>query len=83
MIPSRPMNDMIPMLVQVMNSGRDPMALLQQMAMQNPQIAQAVALMQGKSPQQLEIMVRNMAGEKGIDLNEMIRQLGINNASRR
>ena len=83
MIPSRPMNDMIPMLVQVMNSGRDPMALLQQMAMQNPQIAQAVALMRGKSPQQLETMVRNMAGERGIDLNEMIRQLGINNASRR
>ena len=44
---------------------------------------QAVALMQGKSPQQLETMVRNMAGEQGIDLNEMIRQLGINNASRR
>ena len=78
-----PQNNPIAMLVQAMNNGGNPMALMQQMAMQNPQIAQAMALMQGKSPQQLETIVRNMAGERGIDLNEMIRQLGINNASRR
>lgn len=73
----------VAMLVQIMNNGGNPMAAMQQMAMQNPQIAQAMTLMQGKSPQQLETMVRNMAGERGIDINEMIRQLGINNASRR
>ena len=76
-------NNTIAMLVQAMNNGGNPVALMQQMAMQNPQIAQAMTLMQGKSPQQLESMVRNMAGERGIDINEMIRQLGINNASRR
>ena len=76
-------NNPVAMLVQAMNNGGNPMALMQQMAMQNPQIAQAMSLMQGKSPQQLETMVRNMAGERGIDINEMIRQLGINNASRR
>lgn len=74
-------NNPLMMLVQAMNSGKNPMALLQQMAPQNPQIAQAMSLMQGKSPQQLEQMARNMAGERGIDLNQMIRQLGINNAS--
>ena len=71
------------MLVQAMNSGQNPMALLQQMAPQNPQIAQAFQMMQGKTPQQLEQMARNMAGERGIDINQMMRQLGINNASRR
>ena len=76
-------NNPVDMLVQAMNNGGNPMALMQQMAMQNPQLAQAMILMQGKSPQQLETMVRNMAGERGIDINEMIRQLGINNASRR
>ena len=76
-------NNPVSMLVQAMNNGGNPVALMQQMAMQNPQIAQAMTLMQGKSPQQLETMVRNMAGERGIDINEMIRQLGINNASRR
>ena len=74
-------NNPIAMLVQAMNNGGNPVALMQQMAMQNPQIAQAMTLMQGKSPQQLEAMVRNMAGERGIDINEMIRSLGINNAS--
>ena len=82
MLPN-PQSNPIAMLVQAINNGGKPMALMQQMAMQNPQIAQAMTLMQGKSPQQLEQMVRNMAGELGIDLNEMIRQLGINNASRR
>ena len=51
-------NNPLMMLVQAMNSGQNPMALLQQMA-------------------------RNMAGERGIDINQMMRQLGINNASRR
>ena len=76
-------NNPLAVLVQSMNSGKNPMALLQQMARQNPQIAQAMSLMQGKSPQQLEQMARNMAGERGIDINQMMRQLGINNASRR
>lgn len=76
-----PMNNPLMMLVQAMNSGQNPMALMQQMAGQNPQIAQAMRLMQGKNPQQLEQMARSMAGERGIDLNQMMRQLGINNAS--
>lgn len=76
-----PMNNPLMMLVQAMNSGQNPMALLQQMAPQNPQVAQAMRLMQGKNPQQLEQMAQSMAGERGIDLNQMIRQLGINNAS--
>ena len=78
-----PMNNPLMMLIQAMNSGQNPMALMQQMAGQNPQIAQAMRLMQGKNPQQLEQMARSMAGERGIDLNQMMRQLGINNASYR
>ena len=74
-------NNPIMMLVQAMNSGGNPMALLQQMAPQSPQIAQAMRMMQGKNPQQLEQMARGMAQERGIDINQMIRQLGINNAS--
>ncbi len=76
-----PMNNPIPLLVQAMNSGKDPMSLMQMMSGQNPQIAQAFQMMQGKNPQQLQTMAQNMAQERGIDLNQMIRQLGINNAS--
>lgn len=74
-------NNPLMALVQVMNSGGNPLALLQQMAPQNPQAFQALQMMQGKNPQQLEQMARSMAQERGIDLNQMIRQLGINNAS--
>lgn len=76
-----PMNSPVLMLVQAMNNGGNPMQLIQQMAGQNPQIAQAFRMMQGKNPQQLEQMARGMAQERGIDINQMIRQLGINNAS--
>ena len=74
-------NNPLMALVQVINSGGNPMALLQQMAPQNPQAFQALQMMQGKNPQQLEQMARGMAQERGIDINQMIRQLGINNAS--
>lgn len=75
-----PMNNPVMMLVQAMNNGGNPLALLQQMAPQNPQAFQALQMMRGKNPQQLEQMARSMAQERGIDLNQMIRQLGINNA---
>ena len=80
---NQPMNNMIPMLVQAMNGGGNPMALMQMMAQRNPQVAQVVNLMQGKSPQQLQAMAQNMAQERGVDINQMLRDLGINNASYR
>lgn len=81
MFPMAPMNNPIMMLVQGMNSGKNPMQMIQSMAGQNPQIAQAFQMMQGKSPQQLQTMAQNMAKERGIDLNEMMRKLGINHAT--
>lgn len=82
MYPMAPMNNPVMALVQAMQHGRNPMALMQAMAQQNPQVAQALQMMQGKSPQQLQSMAQNMARERGVDLNQMLRQMGIN-ASRR
>lgn len=81
MFPMAPMNNPVLALVQAMQQGRNPMALMQTMAQQNPQVAQALQMVQGRSPQQLQQMAQNMARERGIDINQMIRQLGINNAS--
>lgn len=80
-----PMNnrDPIAMLMSLVQSGGNPNALIGQLAQQNPQISQAMRMMQGKTPQQLESMARNMAADRGIDINEMMRQLGVNNAGRR
>ena len=80
-----PMNnrDPIAMLMSLVQSGGNPNALIGQLAQQNPQISQAMRMMQGKTPQQLESMARNMAADRGIDINEMMRQLGVNGANRR
>lgn len=82
MYPMAPMNNPVMALVQAMQQGRNPMALMQTMAQQNPQVAQALQMVQGRSPQQLQQMAQNMAKERGIDLNQLLRQMGIN-ASRR
>lgn len=78
-----PMNNPLMMLVQAMNNGGNPMALMQQMAGQNPQIARAMQMIQGKNSQQLEQIARNMAKEQGVDINQMIRDLGIASPSNR
>lgn len=82
MYPMHPMNNPVMALVQAMQQGRNPMALMQTMAQQNPQVAQALQMMQGKSPQQLQQMAQNMARERGVDLNQMLRQMGINASQR-
>ena len=53
------------------------MQMLQQMAGQNPQAAQAMRLIQGKNPQQLRQIAENMAKERGVDLDQMARQMGL------
>ena len=78
-----PMNNPLMMLVQTMRGGGDPMQLLQKMAGQNPQVAQALKMIQGKNPQQLKTMSENMAKERGVSINDIARQLGINNPSNR
>lgn len=71
------MNNPVMMLLNAARNGGNPMQLMQQMAMQDPRIAQAQQMMQGKSPQQLRQMAENMARERGTDLQSVARSLGI------
>ena len=71
------MNNPIMALVNAACSGGNPMQLMQQMAMQDPRIAQAQQMMQGKSPQQLRTMAENMARERGTTVQDVARGLGI------
>ena len=64
-------------MMQMMRSGGNPMYLLQQMAAQDPQVFQAMRMIQGKSPQQLRSMAENMAKERGVSLESMANQMGI------
>lgn len=71
------MNNPVMTLVNAMLSGGDPMALIQRMAGQDPQIAQASQLIRGKTPQQLEQMARNMAAERGTTIEDIAQSIGL------
>lgn len=71
------MNNPMMQIMAMMRNGGNPMAMLQGMASGNPQMAQALQMIQGKSPQQLQQMAMNMAQEQGININELIQSLGI------
>ena len=62
----------------MLNAGQNPSEILKQAASRDPRMAQAMQMINGKSPQQLEQIARNMARERGIDLPALARQLGIN-----
>lgn len=71
------MNNPVAVLLNAARNGGNPQMMMQQMAMQDPRVAQAVNMMQGKSPQQLRSMAENMARERGTDLQSVARSLGI------
>lgn len=71
------MNNPIAMLMQMAQRGGNPMQMLQQMAGNNPAAQQTLRMIQGKSPAQMRQVAENMARERGIDLNEMARRMGL------
>lgn len=68
------MNDPI---LQAAMGGMRPTQFLQQMAGQNPMAAQAMNLIQGKTPEQLYQTANNMAKQRGTSVEEIARQYGI------
>lgn len=62
-------------LLQGMQSGGNPMQMLERMAAQNPAMQQAMPLIQGKNAKQLEETARNMAAQRGIDIDAFSAQI--------
>lgn len=71
------MNNPLMQLISMTRQGNNPMQLIQQMAANNPQAAQAMKIMQGKSPEQLKQIATNMAKERGMTVEQVMHQLGI------
>ncbi len=71
------MSNPLAVMTQMMRQGQSPMPFLGQLARQNPQIAQMMQMMQGKGSQQLRSMAENMARERGVSLDALAQQLGI------
>lgn len=71
------MHDPITALVRAARTGGNPYSLMQQLAGQDPRAAQAMEMIQGKSPQQLRQIVENMCHERGTTPQELARQMGL------
>lgn len=70
-------NNPLMMALQMAQVGKNPMTMLQSLARNNTQMAQAMRLIQGKGPEQLRTMASNMAKERGIDLEQMAQGMGL------
>lgn len=64
-------------IIQAMQMGKNPQLLMQQMARTNPQINQAMTMMQGKSPQEIRQMAENMCRERGTTPEQVMQMLGL------
>lgn len=70
-------NTPIMRMAQMMKSGGNPNALLQQMLGQNPQMAQFMQGVNGKSATDLGSMINKMAEQKGLNLSEITKAIGV------
>lgn len=75
MMNNAPMNPM--QLIQLLRRGANPQQLMNQMIQQHPAFRQAAQFMNGKTPQQIQSEVQKMAAQRGIDLDQLTKQLGI------
>ena len=71
------MNDPMAQMMSLLRAGQNPNAILAMMAQSNPQVRQVMQMFNGKTPQQLQLMARNMAAERGTSIEDIARQLGI------
>lgn len=71
------MNNPMQLIMTAVQRGADPARLVEQMARNNPQMAQAARMISGKSPQQLQQMALNMCRERGTTPEAVLKSLGI------
>ena len=71
------MSNPIFLLANIARNGGNAIQMLQRMAAQNPQAAQAINMIRGKTPQQLQQIATNMAKERGTTPQEIARSLGL------
>ena len=64
-------------MIQMLQSSGNPMQAMMNMANQNPMLRSAIQMMNGKTPQQMEQTVRQIAQQRGVDLDQLARQMGV------
>lgn len=64
-------------LFQAVQNGVNPHMIAMQLAQNNPVFKQALQMANGKTPEQIRDMAANMARQRGMDINQIARQMGI------
>lgn len=65
-------------IINMAKSGKgNPMQMLQQMAGQNPQMQEVMNMVNGKDESQMKDLIANTAKERGINLSDLAKQLGM------
>lgn len=70
-------NNPIMQMANMLRNGGNPSAMLNQLMQKNPAMGQITQMMNGKSPEQLGEMMRNTAQQRGINLGELMAQIGV------
>ena len=63
--------------IQALQQGANPNQLMMQLAQHNPAVRQAMQMVNGKTPDQIRDMAQQIARQRGINLTQLTRQLGI------
>ena len=70
-------NNSLLSMAAMLKGGKNPVPMLRNMAANDPQAAQIMRIINGKSPQQLREIAYNMAKERNVDIDNLARSLGI------
>lgn len=71
------MNNTILQILTALQNGANPNQLAMQLAQQHPAVRQAMQMVNGRTPEQVREMAYNLAKQRGIDLDQYAKQMGI------
>ena len=71
------MRNNVQQIFQAVQGGANPNVIAMQLAQQNPVFRSALNMANGRTPEQILGMAQQMAQQRGVDLNQVAQQLGM------
>ena len=68
---------MVQQIFGAVQNGANPQTVIMQLAQGNPTFRNAMNMANGKTPDQIYSMAFQMAQQRGVDINQLAQQLGI------
>lgn len=71
------MRNNVQQIFQALQGGANPNVIAMQLAQKNPVFRNALNMANGRTPEQIIGMAQQMARQRGVDLNQVAQQLGM------